>query len=120
VKIGDIVIAYGVGTTKILSYYRVISEPSFVTSNVIKKDPWKARWPWFIVGKNLSPKYGKVWAKSELTLRNLVNEYNQYNSDRILTKVGGKNLKALNRGKDKINLNTKFAEFIINKINAVQ
>jgi hypothetical protein len=117
VKIGDIAIAYGVGPTNILSVYEVISEPMFVSKEQIKKHLWKERWPWYVMAKNLTPTYGKIWAKKNLKLHNLEEEFKSTDPFGILTVAGGDTLGALNYGLDKIRLREEFAEYIIGRVN---
>jgi len=116
VKIGDIIITYGVGVTKILSYYKVTSEPKHLSEKILKAAPQRERWPWFVWGDNLSVKYGEIWASKNLTLHNLVSEFQSIDITNVLTKVGGKTLGAFNRGLDKIKIRNEFAEYLIGKI----
>jgi hypothetical protein len=116
VKIGDIIIAYGVGIRKILSYYKVTSDAEHLSEAILKKSPERKRWPWFVQSDNLSIKYAKVWYKHNLTLQNIVKEFQQNDISGILTVVGGKTLGAFERGLDKIRIRKEFAEFIIGKI----
>jgi hypothetical protein len=63
VKQGDILITYAVGHKNILSIYRV-------TSDVRNTGKATDRWPYFVVGKNLTPYYGKEWNKYSITITN--------------------------------------------------
>ncbi len=106
VRIGDILICYGVGISKILGYFRVITEPFLLLDD-------NTRWPWAIKAENLCPKYSANWASYNNTILNIKESYGE---DKELTFVGGKSLGALNFGADKIRLNEYFAEYIINII----
>lgn len=116
VKPNDILIAYGVGTSKVLSIYRVTSFPESATPEEIEVDPWLERWPWYVEAYNLTPKFGSGWANHSLWINSLKDEYLALNPDEAITAVGGQTLGALNYGKDKLKLAPDFAKFIINKV----
>ncbi|MBE0450715.1 MAG: NgoFVII family restriction endonuclease [Clostridia bacterium] len=106
VRKGDVLICYGVGTTKLLGYFKVISDPYFDDSN-------SQRWPWKVETQNLSPTYGLTWVTKSNTLNHVKNIYGD---DKILTYVGGKSFGALQFGADKVQLNDDFAKFLIELI----
>jgi HKD family nuclease len=106
VTIGDILICYGVGTTKLLGYFEVIDEPLFLGEK-------GGRWPWEIQAKNLSPDYSEAWNDFDNTISSI---QATYNSDFTVTYVGGKTLGALNFGADKIQLTEEFAQHAIRTI----
>ncbi len=119
VKPNDILIAYGVGTTKILSIYSVTSFPKSATDEEIEEDDWLERWPWYVMAHNLTPNFGATWAKHNLYINSIKDEYLSANPNEAITAVGGQTLGALNYGKDKLKLSTNFAKFIIDKIVAI-
>lgn len=116
VKIDDTLIVYGVGTTKILSIYRVTSNPIISTQEEIEKDNWIERWPWYVHGYNLTPKFGSTWYNHNLYINSLKKDFLSIYPNESITFVGGKTLGALNFGKDKLKLSQKFAKFIIDKV----
>lgn len=116
VKPNDILITYGVGTTKILSIYRVTSFPEYVTKEDIKEVDWYERWPWYVTGENLTPIFGGKWWKYNFHINGLREQFLKANKDGKITAVGGKTLGGLNFGKDKLKLSSDFATFIIRKI----
>lgn len=105
---GDILICYGVGTSKFLSYYEVVSE--------ILLDSDNERWPYYIRGRNLSLNFGRSWMTFGLFLRDIVDEFILENPNIPITFVGGYTLGALNFGQDKIHITEEFASYIIEKI----
>ena len=107
---GDILICYGVGPTKLLSYFKVLSEPN------LRDDEPDSRWPWFVEGENLSTDFGAKWWFFDYTLSSLQNEFKTNCPDKHITYKGGDTLGALNFGADKIRLTQEFAEFLIRKI----
>jgi len=119
VKPNDILIAYGVGTTKILSIYSVTSFPISVTPEEIEEDKWLKRWPWYVEAHNLTPNFGSNWARHNLWINSLKDEYLATNPNEAITAVGGQTLGALNYGKDKLKLSPNFAKFIIDKVVAI-
>ncbi|MCB8818140.1 restriction endonuclease PLD domain-containing protein [Desulfosporosinus shakirovi] len=106
VRPGDILICYGVGTTKLLGYFRVLNEPFLLPDE-------NTRWPWAVDSENLSPKYSLGWSSFNNTLSSAQSSYGY---DKELTYVGGRSLGALNFGADKIRLNESFAQHLINTI----
>ena len=116
VKPGDILIAYGVGTTKIFSVYRVTSHAIMVTEQEKAQVEWYKRWPWYVNGQNLTPKYGASWWLYHLHIGDLRDEYLFENEDKAITAAGGSTLGALNFGKDKLKLHPEFGIFLINKV----
>jgi HKD family nuclease len=119
VKPNDILIAYGVGTTKVLSVYRVTSFPIRATQEEIDEDDWLGRWPWYVQAHNLTPHFGSTWARHNLWINSLKDEFLASNPDEAITAVGGQTLGALNYGKDKLKLSLEFAKFIIDKVVAI-
>ena len=108
VKLDDILITYGVGAKRFLSIYRVTSNPKFESSN--------KRWPWYVVGSNLTPSFGKYWATHNIYADAIRKEYIHRNPKKKITKVGGLTFGGLNLGKDKLKLDPEFAQYVINKI----
>jgi len=116
VKPNNILIAYGVGTTKILAIYRVTSFPQHVTEEQIQETDWLERWPWYVTGHNLTPSFGSNWWVHNLYINTLKDEYLTVNPDEPITAVGGQTLGGLNYGKDKLKLSPDFARFIIDQV----
>lgn len=110
VRINDLLICYAVGSTKLTSVFRVLSEPQ----NTDNEDD---RWPWFVEVENLTPEYGKKWFESDNTLSMLSNRFLEKNKENYLTYNGGKTLGAFQFGADKIRLNEDFGKFLIKMIN---
>ncbi len=103
VRNGDILVCYGVGSTKLLGYFRVVSDPYYDDSD-------STRWPWRVKAENLSPIYSQIWASKSNTLSHI---RALYGDNKVLTYVGGKSLGALQFGADRVQLNEKFAMFLI-------
>lgn len=107
VRVGDILICYGVGSTKLLGYFEVISEPYIWNEDY--------RWPWEVKARNLCPKYSQTWYKFDNTLSNI---QASFDPKLPITYVGGRTLGALQFGADKIRLSDEFAQHVINIIEA--
>jgi HKD family nuclease len=108
VKKDDILISYAVGHKNILSIYKVKSDIKY-TGN---KDD---RWPYYIVGENLTPFYGSEWNNQGITISNQKNEV--LNSGKFNITPSGKNsFGSLMRGADKLKITPEFGQFLINKI----
>ncbi|QNR65181.1 NgoFVII family restriction endonuclease [Paenibacillus peoriae] len=105
VRVGDVLICYGVGTTKLLGYFEVISEPYIWDIN--------SRWPWEVKAKNLFPKYSQSWTSIENTISSIQASFD----DKLpVSYVGGRTLGAFQFGSDKIRLSDEFAQHVINII----
>ena len=109
VRINDLLICYAVGSTKLISVFKVQSDPI----NTNKPDD---RWPWYVKAVNLSPNYGKIWFSTENSLGFLSSVFLKANPEDCLTYNEGKTLGALNFGADKIRLSENFARYLIKRI----
>lgn len=105
VRIGDILICYGVGTTKLLGYFEVVSDPYVWDST--------SRWSWELEAKNFCPEYSKSWVTFDNTTSSIVASYDHVHP---VTNVGGKTLGALQYGWDRIQLSNEFAKHVIELI----
>ncbi|SDF95864.1 NgoFVII restriction endonuclease [Pedobacter terrae] len=111
VKKGDLLICYAVGHQNILSIYRVNSE---VRKTTLEND----RWPYYVVGENLTPNYGREWSKQNITISNqkdLVLKQGQFN----VTPTGKNSFGSLMRGGDKLRLTREFGLYLFNKISKI-
>jgi hypothetical protein len=118
VKIGDVLIAYGVGAKRILSIYRVLSSPNKMTEAEIRESRLR-RWPWYVNATNITPKFGARWNHHNVYASELVSDFLRCHPTGYITKVKGKTLGALRWGADKINLDPEFARFVVTKIGAL-
>lgn len=116
IRVGHVIVTYGVGTTKLLSVSVVESLPRYASHAEIEEEGWRERWPWSVESTNLTPKYGSCWWRYNLTLSSLRDEYLSRYPDRPITRVGGQTLGALSFGKDKLNLAEDFALFLVEKV----
>jgi HKD family nuclease len=102
VRIGDILICNGVGTTKLLGYFEVISEPYIWDST--------SQWSWELEVKNLCPEYSESWNTFNNTIGSIVASYDHVHP---VTNVGGCTLGALQFGRGRIQLTEEFAKHVI-------
>lgn len=105
VRIGDILICYAVGTTKLLGYFEVMSDPYVWNST--------SRWQWEVEAKNLCPDYSDKWLRFENTISGIQVSFDDYMP---VTFIGGKTLGGLQYGSDKIQLSEQFAKHVIDII----
>lgn len=112
VEKGSIMIAYGVGVHRIIGYYQS-------TSNKVMIDPdnVNGRWPQYVESICMNKKFSQNWWNFNLYLKDMQEEFLSLYPNSPLTYVGTQSLGALNWSADKIRLSTKFAEFIIDRIN---
>jgi HKD family nuclease len=109
IRIGDILVCYAVEYVKMISLYKVISVPEKTT---IPDD----RWPWYVKVECLLPTYEEHWFDIGLNLTTVEKEYRNIYKESAITKRGGKTLGALQWGRDKINLDYNFAQYMINRM----
>lgn len=102
VRVGDILICYAVGSTKLLGYFEVGSDPYVWDSSY--------RWSWEVKAKNLCPRYSDTWATRNNTISTILASFNDKYP---VTFIGGKTLGALQFGSDKIQLSDEFAQHVI-------
>lgn len=108
VRIGDILIAYGVGSRKIISAFKVLSESIF-TGNP------DDRWKWYVKVQNLTPNMGKIWMKRDLFIMEIAAHYYEKYSLNV-TANGNTNLNGLKRQNDKIRLADCFGRYLYSKV----
>ncbi|WP_204346661.1 restriction endonuclease PLD domain-containing protein [Psychroserpens algicola] len=108
VKKNDILICYAVGHSNILSIYKVKSEVKYTGNE-------NDRWPYFVVGENLTPYYGQNWNSQGITITNEKNEVIRQGKFNV-TPSGKNSFGSLMRGADKLRLTPEFGEYLINKI----
>jgi hypothetical protein len=111
VKEGDILICYAVGHLKILSIYKVKSE---VKNTGNEND----RWPFYVIGENLTPNYGREWANLNI---NITNQKNLVLENKLfdVTPSGKNSYGSLMRGADKLKLTKEFGNYLLNKISKI-
>lgn len=86
------------------------STPSYATTDQRQKEAWRAKWPWYIYARNLTPAYGSKWSRYSLNPFRLAKEYNLLNpSDKVT-------LGAINFGATKLRIREGFARFLLNEI----
>ncbi|MFD1031719.1 restriction endonuclease PLD domain-containing protein [Metaplanococcus flavidus] len=104
VRAGDILICYGVGSTKLLGYFEVVEGPYYLEGT-------SSRWPWEVKGKNLCPAYSQRWNTFDNTLSSIQASYGA--KAPITKNNNGINLNGLKYGSDKIQLTEEFASHVI-------
>lgn len=107
VRVGDVLICYGVGTTKLLGYFEVIEGPYYMEGTT-------SRWPWEVKGRNLCPDYSEKWNTFNNTISSIQASYDFVAP--ITKNNKGNNLNGLMFGLDKIQLTEEFANHVINII----
>lgn len=104
VRVGDILICYAVGTTKLLGYFEVIEGPYYLEGK-------SSRWPWEVKGRNLCPAYSEKWNTFNNTISSIQASYNFVAP--VTKNNKGNNLNGLMFGLDKIQLTEEFANHVI-------
>lgn len=107
IAIGDILITYAVIHKNILSVFRV-------KSNVIVNKNNK-RFPYYVVGDNMTPFYGGNWFNYNITISNQRDEILSKKLFNI-TPSGKNSYGSFMYGADKLKITNKFASYLVNKI----
>lgn len=105
VRKGDILIAYAVGATKIISAFRVQGGP-------FRDENADARWPWCVEVENITPGLGKNWPEKNLFPTRIAKDYAE-TYGKPVTNAGGMNLNGLMQGNDKIQLKDAFGRYLL-------
>jgi len=103
---GDILICYAVGTTKLIGYFKILTEPE-------KLDCELERWPWVVQVENLCPAYSENWNSYDNTFSKVTDSYN---SSEPATIRGGDVIAlrgSLQWGSDKVQITRSFAKHLI-------
>lgn len=109
VRIGDIMIDYAVGSTKIVGAYRIISA-------AVRIGDENTRWPWRMEAENLTPNLSNhLWEEIAMHVTREANQYYE-KYKKPITNRGGHTLGALNRGCDKVRLDDEYGSFLLGKV----
>ena len=119
VKVDDWMVLHGVGAKRILGIFKVLGAPREATEAERAMTPWKERWPWYVPGENLSPRFGGQWWLHNLWTTELAAEYLKDNPNGLITS-SGRTLGALSWGADKIRLDSGFAGYVIEIVKRIE
>ena len=112
IKEGDVLVVYAVGSKRILSVYVSTGVHGIKTQF---KNPRDAKWPHYVVCKNLTPEFGANWARFNLTLDYLRNAYLHLYIGGVV-RPGSKDFRILQWRMDRIKLDRHFTEFVIEEV----
>jgi hypothetical protein len=115
-RVGDLVVAFGTGSRCVLSVYRVLRPPQERAADEQLRDPHAARWPWFVPGQNITPRFGASWWEQDLTIDELGDEYEALHRGAPLTAAGARSFGAFNYGAGRLRLNPEFGEYVLNRL----
>lgn len=116
VKKGDVIITTAVGAGSLLSFFRVTGGLQHVSEEDIKNNDWAERWPWFLEGRNNSPKFGSEWWKHNIRRQDLLSNFRQLYPNTAVTYAGGFTLGTINMGNDKVKITKEFGDYLISQI----
>ena len=111
IRRGDFLIAYAVGSQKIITVYRVESK--------LLEDKENSRYPYCFRCLNVIPKYSKNWSQNNLYLNDLIKTFNELYPEKNVTTTK-KDLNALRFGHSSLILNMNFAKFVIEKMTQIE
>ena len=108
VRLGDILIAFAVGSGKILSVFKVMSKPSYTNDG--------DRWPWYVDALNLTSEYGSNWWSNNLSKEYLKGQFQKQFPNEKIKPSGTQGFGAFNWGKDRLLISSEFGSFIIDEV----
>lgn len=122
VQVNDILLVYGVGTGKIVSIYRVIKPPTLADDEIQHKQTGTSgRWPWYVIGENITNQYRNSWWTYDLRLVQLEKDFLAESVDNKLSSRNPKSLMpAIQRQKDRVKISKDFCQFVYDKIKALK
>jgi hypothetical protein len=120
VRAGDILVTTAIGSGCLLTYFQVTGTKKYATVEEQELEWWRKRWPWSIEGRCKAQKYGASWWNYDLHRKVLMDEYLDEYPDRPITISGTQTLGTLNFGNDKVALDPKFGEFLVQKIDEIE
>ena len=110
VEVGDVLIVYRVGISA-LQYVAECQAPwREAMDEEVRREPWRSRWRWLVEARNLTPEFGRRWARHLLKPFPLAREYNDLHPHDF------QRLGALNYSSDKLRILHGFASFILKQI----
>lgn len=108
VSVGDILIAFAVGSGKTLSIYRVLTKPQY--------DQSEERWPWYVNGQNLTVDFGRDWWQHGLTKEYLKTLFEKKYPGTKIKPRGAQGFGGFNWGWDRLEITKEFGDFIIDQV----
>lgn len=106
VRIGDILICYAVGACNMFGAYRVTSKP-------IRDEYNDTRWPWYVKAECMTPSLANhKWEHAKLRATTIANKYAESRQKPVVHN-GNMNLKGINRGNDKIQLDAEYGRYLL-------
>src|SRR5687767_13303872 len=66
VEVGDVLIVYRIGVAAILYAGEVVEPWREATALEIQNEPWREGWPYVVEVENLTPDFGREWARHRL------------------------------------------------------
>lgn len=106
VRKGDLMIAYGVGSGKIIGVYTI-------TDDVPHPDPRNSRWPWYVEADCMTPSLANhKWEHANLRVTTFANKYAEKHNKPV-TKRGKMNLNGINHSNDKFQLDDEYGRYLL-------
>ena len=116
VRKGDVVITTAVGPGSLVGYFKVTGPTEYVTREMLQREAWLERWPWYMEGKSQLQEFSRTWWQHNIRRQDALTEFLKAHPGVAVTAAGGRTLNTLNRGNDKVEVTQEFGEFLIEKM----
>src|SRR5579862_249567 len=118
VKIGDIMIVYGIGWKKVFGVFKVLSGHSeYRKSELRRMGKPKYRWTWHVAGLNLTRKFGRTWEKGGIYYFPLEEKFAKLKPRSTVTLWSKSARGTIKSGSNYCGLSDQFAHFVFREIN---
>jgi hypothetical protein len=108
ISVGDILIAFAVGSGKIISVYKMMTPPHYA--------PDEERWPWYVTGKNMTKDYGRDWWANDLDIYRLLYAFDKNHPNTDIKPRGVQSFEGFKWGLDRMQITPAFGNFILEKV----
>ncbi|RZM19533.1 MAG: hypothetical protein EOO88_37795 [Pedobacter sp.] len=108
IAVGDILIAFAVGSGKVISVYKMMTLPHYA--------PAEERWPWYVTGKNMTQAYGHDWWANDLDIYRLQDAFEKKHLETNIKPRGVQSFDGFKWGLDRMQITPNFGNFILEMV----
>jgi hypothetical protein len=117
VEVGHLVVVYATGWQKIVGLFEITHPWRPLSAAELAAWPEGRRWPWAASARPLTPRFAQNWFAEDLRLKELVSDFDRLPVTPQEKAKAAKVVPALRAHSDKVALQPRFAQFIIDELN---